>query len=479
MTEKETRLDKAQATDSTKTAQTGSGKAVRKQAEVIIREKAAPMTESFEALQQAYAKLEQSVAERTEELARANEELREANEYLENMFNHANAPIIVWNREFRITRFNHAFEALTGRCADGVIGASIEILFPPALAERSMDLIRKTLGGERWESVEIKIQHLDGAIRTVLWNSATILSVDGKTPAAAIAQGQDITIRKQAEEALLAEKVFSDRLLDSQRDTVFVFEPATGKPIRWNKRFAEVSGYSDEEIAVMKAPNNFYNEDDLHKAREIMVVLLSERHSTVEMSLVTKEGTHVPFEYSATAITAPDGRSLILSIGRDITDRKQAEEVLKKRESDLEAKSQTLEELNTALKVLLTQREKDKEELEEKVHANVMQLAMPYIEKLKKSHLKDKEADFVNILELNLINILSPFLNKLSLKYKNLTPREIQIAHLVKEGKTSKEIAELLNMSSGTVAFHRENIRSKLDLKNKKENLRSYLMVLS
>ena len=84
-----------------------------------------------------------------------------------------------------------------------------------------------------------------------------------------------------------------------------------------------------------------------------------------------------------------------------------------------------------------------------------------------------------NILESNLTNILSPFLNKLSLKYKNLTPREIQIAHLIKEGKTSKEIAELLNMSPGTVAFHRENIRNKLNLKNNKENLRSYLMTLS
>lgn len=164
---------------------------------------------------------------------------------------------------------------------------------------------------------------------------------------------------------------------------------------------------------------------------------------------------------------------------RDITVRKRAEEALKKREKDLKTKSNNLEELNTALKVLLRQREQDKDEIEAKVLANFKQLAMPYIERLKKSRLDAKEADYVNILESNLINIISPFSNKLSSKYLNLTPKEIQVANLIKEGKTSKEIAELLNVSPGTVEFHRENIRVKLKLKNKKDNLRSYLLTFS
>jgi len=164
---------------------------------------------------------------------------------------------------------------------------------------------------------------------------------------------------------------------------------------------------------------------------------------------------------------------------RDITDVKRAEKALKNRERDLKVKSRNLEELNAALKVLLKQREQDKEELEEKILVNIKQLALPYIERLKKSRLKDKEADYVSILESNLKNIISPFTSKLSSQYLNLTPREIQTANLIKEGKTTKEIAELLNVSPGTVEFHRENIRIKLDLKNKKSNLRTYLMKLS
>jgi DNA-binding CsgD family transcriptional regulator len=92
--------------------------------------------------------------------------------------------------------------------------------------------------------------------------------------------------------------------------------------------------------------------------------------------------------------------------------------------------------------------------------------------------MEDKEADYLSILESNLQNIISPFSNKLSSKYLNFTPTEIKIANLIKEGKTTKEIAEILNSSPGTVDFHRDNIRIKLNLKNKKTNLRSYLLTL-
>jgi PAS domain S-box-containing protein len=127
----------------------------------------------------------------------AEEVLRETSQYLENLIDHANAPIIVWDPEFRITRFNQAFEHLTGTPARKVLGKRIDLLFPPDDIGKSMDLIRKTMEGERWESVEIPVQHRDGGVRTVLWNSAPLYEADGKTIMSAIAQGQDITDRKE------------------------------------------------------------------------------------------------------------------------------------------------------------------------------------------------------------------------------------------------------------------------------------------
>jgi len=136
------------------------------------------------------------------ERKKAEDSLRETKDYLENLINYANAPIIVWDPELRITRFNHAFERLTGLQAADVVGKDISVLFPPEQKEHSLSHIHETtIAGERWEVIDIPILHTDGSVKTVLWNSANIYGSDNKTVIATIAQGQDITERKQAEEA--------------------------------------------------------------------------------------------------------------------------------------------------------------------------------------------------------------------------------------------------------------------------------------
>jgi PAS domain S-box-containing protein len=127
------------------------------------------------------------------------DKLRETKEYLDNLITYANAPIIVWDPQFRITRFNRAFEHLTGWNANEVIGQHFDILLPEKCLTVAMDLIRKTMEGERWDSVEIPILDKKGEIRTVLWNSAAILGPDERAIVSTIAQGQDITDRKKIE----------------------------------------------------------------------------------------------------------------------------------------------------------------------------------------------------------------------------------------------------------------------------------------
>jgi DNA-binding CsgD family transcriptional regulator len=170
------------------------------------------------------------------------------------------------------------------------------------------------------------------------------------------------------------------------------------------------------------------------------------------------------------------GKELLYSIIHDITKRKQVEEALRKREAELEIRASELQELNSALKVLLKRREEDQKELEEKVLSNVKQLVLPFVERLKKSGLDVKQDTYLKILESNLENIVSPFVRKLSSTYLGLTPTEIHVANLVKEARDTKTIAQLLNMSPRTVESHRQNIRKKLGLKNKKANLRTNLL---
>ena len=164
---------------------------------------------------------------------------------------------------------------------------------------------------------------------------------------------------------------------------------------------------------------------------------------------------------------------------KEIEERKLAESELMLKEKELRLESLNLAEANTALKVLLKRREQDREELEEKVLTNVKELIFPYIEKLESSRLDGEQYTYVGIIKSNLENIISPFLSRVSSKYLNFTPMEIQVANLVKEGKSTKEMADILNVSDRAIEFHRNNIRKKLGLKNKKVNLRSYLMTLS
>jgi PAS domain S-box-containing protein len=107
------------------------------------------------------------------------EALRQTKDFLENLIGYANAPIIVWNPEFRIIEFNHAFEILTGMARDTVIGQPLDILFTDETRETPLSLIRSTLSGERWDVVEIPVRHVSGETRTVLWNSANILNPEG------------------------------------------------------------------------------------------------------------------------------------------------------------------------------------------------------------------------------------------------------------------------------------------------------------
>jgi len=130
------------------------------------------------------------------------EELSETKEYLENLINYANAPIIVWDPTLSITLFNRAFEHLSGYKASEAIGKKIDFLFSKNKKKSALEQIQKTASGERWKSIEIEIQRKDGQSRIVLWNSAYILDTEKKNIMATIAQGQNITARKQAEIAL-------------------------------------------------------------------------------------------------------------------------------------------------------------------------------------------------------------------------------------------------------------------------------------
>lgn len=193
---------------------------------------------------------------------KSEDNLRQTSDYLENLINYANAPIICWDRNFNISRFNHAFERLTDYKAEEVIGKKLEILFSKATSKELFAKIKATLSGEYWEGVEIPILRKDGEVRTVLWSSANIYANNGKALLATIAQGQDITERKIAEAAL-------QRAHDELEIKV---NYRTQELIMANKRLiAEISKRKETEGHI--------------KARNIMLKLLNQAPSRKEYAI--------------------------------------------------------------------------------------------------------------------------------------------------------------------------------------------------
>jgi len=144
-------------------------------------------------------------------------------------------------------------------------------------------------------------------------------------------------------------------------------------------------------------------------------------------------------------------------------------------QEELNVQREQLLEANAALKVILRQREEDRAEMEENLLENIKQFIIPYAEKLKQQRLTEDQRLYLELMESHLRKIADPFIRKISTAFLGLTPTEIRVAELIRQGKTSKEIAEILGSSERAVVFHRQSIRGKFGLKETKTNLQSYI----
>lgn len=146
--------------------------------------------------------------------------------------------------------------------------------------------------------------------------------------------------------------------------------------------------------------------------------------------------------------------------------------------NEIECLEKKIEEAEVAFKYLLKLRETDNIQLQKNVLHNIKHTIEPYLIKLKASKLSSNQKKYIELIETNLNELVSSFHRTLSIEFIKLSPMELQIADLIRLGKTSKEIAELMRLSEKTIATHRNNVRKKLGINNKKVPLRTYLLTL-
>ncbi|MEE4264193.1 MAG: PAS domain S-box protein [Desulfobacteraceae bacterium] len=366
---------------------------------------------------------------------------------------------------------------------------------------------RRALSGE---IVKDEVEYIQNGQMRNYYNIISPI-YDGQRIIGILGINLDITDQKRLELALRRSRQRYQELVETTSDWIWeVDENATYTYC--SPKVKDILGYSPEQV-LGKKPFEFMPRREAKQVSSLFQEIISRRRAFAGLENVNchKAGHEVVLETSGVPLFDDNGKFIgFRGIDRDITKRKRAEsslehlnEELEKRiekrtielmetnrqleneiqernqvEEELRVRTRDLEELNTALKVLLKKRNEDKFELEEKIAGNVKELISPYLEKLKRENLGKREKTFLEIVEANLDAIISPFERTLSSKFLKLTPSEIQVANLIKLGKTSKEIAALSNLSFKTIEFHRDNIRTKLGLKNKKVNLRTHLLSL-
>lgn len=193
---------------------------------------------------------------------------------------------------------------------------------------------------------------------------------------------------------------------------------------------------------------------------------------------VKQDGGTFPSLFLCTLVTHDKKVVGVRGFVRDVSTCRYARQALVVGREQLEKNALRLEEANLALNVLLKQHEKNKNDLADDVLGNVETIILPHLHRLKTSGLTPHQGKMIELLENDLRTMVSPFARTLSSRFYRLTPTEVRIANLIKQGKTTKEIALLLGVAISTIDTHRNHIREKLKLKSRRINLRTFLKTL-
>ena len=457
----------------------------------------------------------EELAQMVKVLKQTESDLKESAALYQSLFKNAPVGIGIADEEGNIIDFNAAILKAGGYTPEDIAGIKNAKKF--YTDQKVLDSVTARLNQFGYvDKAEVQFKRRDGRSYDCLLSIRRI-SYKGKPCIQAIVQ--DVSRLKEAENLLWESRQRFLSLVETTSDWIWEVD-RDGAYIYSNQKVKDILGYDRQEV-VGKTPFDFMPPKEAQKVARIFHKFAKSRRafSGLENINLHRDGHEVVLETSGVPVLDEHGEYLgYRGIDRDITtrklsetaleqvntelekrveertaalsktnkklrqeirERKQFETALRKREKELKKKTLQLQELNAALEILLKKRDKDRAELEEKMVSNVRELILPYLAKLNNGKLPDKEKAYLDIVVSNLKDIISPFALSLTGKYLSLTPTEIQVANLIKQGKTTKDIAELYNLSARTIEFHRDNIRSKLGIKNKKINLRTHLLSLN
>jgi len=408
----------------------------------------------------------------------AEEALRESEEQYRKLVQNTYAIILRFDLQGRFTFVNNFAQSFFGYSADELLGRHAVGTIVPERESTGRDLAAmfdEIIGDpDRFITNSNENIRKSGERVWVEWTNSGIFDQEGRLREF-LSVGIDITARKRAEEALKeSENAYRTIFENTGAATLIIEEDMTISLV--NNEFVKLTGYSKAEIEGKETWKKMIVTEDHER--------LTDYHK------MRRQGMNVPLNYETrmldkqgrmkdllVKVDVIPGTKRSIASALDITLMKKAEKDLKKRERDLRHRTKKIEEVNSALRTILRARDEEKKEIEAAIYNNLKELVFPYLEKLRRNKVDNRDEIF-DVLTNNLNEICSPLVRNLRTIYTELTPKEILVVNLIREGRSSKEISEILNVSTKAVEFHRENIRRKLGMKNKKLNLLSFLLTV-
>ncbi len=282
--------------------------------------------------------------------------------------------------------------------------------------------------------------------------------------------------RKMTEEAFrMSERIFA-AAFQSAPILMSISSLEEGLYTEVNDAFVETTGYTRETaVGRTSVDIGFISPEDREALKTVL--LANGRVRDREFSLTRADGSKMTCLYSGQLIDM-GGRKQLFSIAVDITEQKRQEQAIRKNQAELEAHALKLEQMNTALNVLIDHRDEEKKKHENEIIDSFKKLVFPYLEMGMDGRSREEITLIFDIVKRNINEILFKGNEPIQVIQSDFTPLEAQVAGLIREGKSSKDIAEILQTSVRAVYFHRENIRKKLHLTRNKTNLKTFLQTI-